>query len=233
MNLQDFNTLTEAQNYTETGTKMISPDMMVAFLTQFGLMILVETGTSNEMRGLRKALDFGSEFNFMVGHPANIIALVDVMVQNGEFSSQFRDFCISYANPVTKPFENVTQEEFDAAKAKEAAKGTTLATNIFYNGLDSIAAGHFVNIGQFRQLKFAPIFTTNPSFDYLVEVTIESEGSTPNTWVEEGIITLQGKANTTPKWTTITNSYKARRFRVKEAKINLANTDFTLDVLGV
>lgn len=51
MKLTDFATLAEANAYVEQGTKMISADMMVAFLATFGIYRAVQAEDSEAAAG--------------------------------------------------------------------------------------------------------------------------------------------------------------------------------------
>lgn len=113
MKLQDFSSLAEAQAYTETGTKMISPDMMVAFLATFGIFREAEQENTEAAAALRAALQFGSEFNFINNHPASVVPLLETM---NCATDAFKTYCINYANPIKQPFKDATQEDFDKAK---------------------------------------------------------------------------------------------------------------------
>lgn len=109
-------TLEEVQAYTELGSKMISPDMLVAMLTNFGDIQTATNGTTNESIGLNKALQFGSEFNLINGHPASVKEMLDKMVLDNLVSKPFVDYAVSYANPTVYPFADVTELRYNQAK---------------------------------------------------------------------------------------------------------------------
>jgi hypothetical protein len=120
--LSEFGTLVAAQTHPDYQGKMISPDMMLAFLTGFSLVSILDTvaeraSTPNteEAKGLRKAFSFGSEFNLIIGHPASQVVLLNKMKDDNIISQAFVDYCITYANPVTYPYADATQEDFDEA----------------------------------------------------------------------------------------------------------------------
>jgi len=122
MNLQEYlqanptATLASTQAYAETGQRMISPDMMVAFMTSFQHVSSIMNATTEEAKGLQLALQFGSEFNLINNHPASVKPLLDKMVTDGLVSQAFVDYAIAYANPTSTPFANITQADYDNAK---------------------------------------------------------------------------------------------------------------------
>jgi hypothetical protein len=122
MNLLPFTTLALAQVHPETKGRMTSPDMMLAFLTTFDLVHILDTPAENpntpvtkEAKGLRKAFTFGSEFNLIVGHPASQLALLTQMKDDVIVPQAFVDYCVAYANPVSYPNATATQADFDEA----------------------------------------------------------------------------------------------------------------------
>lgn len=113
MELKDFETLLQAQEYTTTKGRMISPDMMVAFLAMFGIGRAVEVEDTEAAFAFRKALQFGSEFNLMSGHSASVETLLH---QIQAATPEFKNYVISYANPISNPFKSATQAQFNMAK---------------------------------------------------------------------------------------------------------------------
>ena len=118
--LLDFESLAQAQTYPHYQGKMISPDIMLSFLTVFNLIDILDTvaerldtPVTKEAKALRKAFTFGSEFNLIINHPASQIVLLNQMKTDNIISQSFVDYCISFANPVTYPYADVTQEDFD------------------------------------------------------------------------------------------------------------------------
>lgn len=113
MKLSEFETLPLAKAYNERKGRMISPDMMVAFLATFEIGRAVEAEDSEAAFAFRKALQFGSEFNLMTGHSASVEALLNQM---DSASNDFKTHVIEYANPVILPFSEATQAQFNTAK---------------------------------------------------------------------------------------------------------------------
>ena len=126
MNLSDFADLQTAQAHTEVKGRMISPDMMVSFLTAHNLINTVLNSSTDGAKGLQLALQFGSEFNVITGHPASIITIVNQMITDEILTQAFKEFCVSYANPVVYPFANTTLAQFNMAKNIYTAKQITL-----------------------------------------------------------------------------------------------------------
>lgn len=125
MKLSDFNTLAEAKAHTETKGRMISPDMMVAFLATFQIGRAVEVEDSEAAFAFRKALQFGSEFNLINGHPASVLPLLNQIVAA---SQAFKNYVIAYANPSHQPFLGATQSQFNSARNLFSAQIITHTT---------------------------------------------------------------------------------------------------------
>lgn len=113
MKLSEFETLSLAKAYNTTKGRMISPDMMVAFLATFKIGRAVEAEDSEAAFAFRKALQFGSEFNLMAGHSASVETLLNQMESA---NNDFKAYVIQYANPVVFPFVDTTQAQFNATK---------------------------------------------------------------------------------------------------------------------
>ena len=144
MKLTDFSSLADAQAHTITGTKMISPDMMVAFITSFQLVNTIMTGTTNEAKGFQLGIQLGSEFNFINGHPAAVTSLLAKLVVDGIVTQAFQDYCVAYANPMSKPYENSTQADWDAQVALDTvgANPTTLQEATYVGGQHLVPVRH-------------------------------------------------------------------------------------------
>lgn len=119
MKLHEFATLAEAQAYSVIVARMMSPDMMVAFLASAEIFRAVVAEDSEPAAALRAALQFGSEFNFMDGHPASVLSLLKKMACA---TPEFEATCVTYANPETFPFINTTQSQFSSAKGLFASQ---------------------------------------------------------------------------------------------------------------
>jgi hypothetical protein len=114
--------------------KMISPDMMLAFLTSFDLVDILDTVAENastpvtkEAKGLRKAFSFGSEFNLITGHPASQISLLLQLETDNVIPQAFVDYCIAYANPESFPNAGAVLE--DVVDANDVGETITLQSN--------------------------------------------------------------------------------------------------------
>jgi len=115
MKLSNFNSLAEAQAYSETSGKMMSPDLMLSYLTMFGHVSILDNPINDETKALKHAFNFGSEFNLIKGHPSNIQSMLQIMVDAGDISVPFQQAVIAYANPTIQPFATSTQLEFNQA----------------------------------------------------------------------------------------------------------------------
>lgn len=113
MKLSDFETLQDAKTYSEAKGRMISPDMMLAFIATFEIGRAIENEDSEAAFAFRKALQFGSEFNLMTEHGSNVIQLLS---QIQAASQEFKDYAVNYANPIAFPFSDVTQSQFNMSK---------------------------------------------------------------------------------------------------------------------
>lgn len=135
--LHEFATLTDAQAYTDVTTKMISSDQMRIFMIQTGLYGYFKNHTSDAQMAAYDNM-FGGEFNFINGHPSNVTPLFQLIISEAETPDKDAELtsllnaCIAFANKVTFPYIAVTQEEFDAAKAKQSLYVETLQRNTGY-----------------------------------------------------------------------------------------------------
>ena len=122
MNLEEFvkfnsqKSHADIMDHSEQIGRMISPDMMVKFLTAFVLMKKVESSDSNEAIGLRYALNASSEFNMIDGHDQSISELVDKLVTEFNAPDLFKQSLINYANPTVKPFKDVSLVQYNHVK---------------------------------------------------------------------------------------------------------------------
>lgn len=228
MKLQDFADLSSAQTHIEVGARMVSPDMMIAFLATFSLMPQVMAGTDNEALALHKALDFGSEFNFINGHPSSVAPLLSRMVASGLVTQEFSDYCIAYANPTTTPFANSTEEEFQASKVAEALYGTQNATSVTYMGNnDKHIKLTNEDVRLTVRLDVAATVDTTVDFTLLIRNTDDQEFSPVQNW----IFTIVIPAGSTTATREITNTNKLTRHTQFTAKSNVLNP-FTVEVTG-
>ena len=141
MNLHEFASLGDAQTYTVTTGKMISPDMMVAFMTQFDVITAITQGTTKECKGITLSLQFGSEFNLITGTGIGDVlqGMLATMVADTIVPQLFMDTIIGYANPSDTPFSGATQEEYDLAVADFALKTPVNAHSYTIQGYETNA----------------------------------------------------------------------------------------------
>ena len=122
--LNEFETLAEAQSYTYTDEKMVSPDMVLALLTQHDSTISLESAsyTDTKAKGFMMALNGSvTEFNVMNSHPVGQAQQVILthLVSIEAVTASFADSLIGYANQVKQPYKNAAQPEFDLAQPEE------------------------------------------------------------------------------------------------------------------
>lgn len=120
----EFATRAQAQAYTVIKERMISHDMIVAFLTQHDCVTTLEASTDEKAKGFYLAVRSGvKEFNVMNSHPVGQSQqlLLDHLVSVSAVNQGFADSCINYANYVEQPHENLTQAEFDYAQPEIVA----------------------------------------------------------------------------------------------------------------
>ena len=120
MKLSDFNTLQEAQEYTEIKGRLLSSDVLRIFLLTEGLYDTFMEATSGLMRGAADNMRAGGEFNFMTGHPLDQSSLLDALIQQNPAISaalgNLKVSCVNYANQLVTPFEATTEHEFAVVK---------------------------------------------------------------------------------------------------------------------
>lgn len=148
MTLSDFTSHAEAQAYTETKTRMISPDMMVAFMATFGILRAVQAEDGEAAEALRVALQFGSEFNLIIDHPASVEPLLS---QITAATTAFKNYCKGYANSVINPFAKTTLADFDKAK---------LTVSPSLNEATYASAASYFNHGGIQQVHVASVVIT-------------------------------------------------------------------------
>ena len=120
MLLSDFETLEDAKLHTEVNGRMASPDIVISLLTQHDSVISLKlkAETDDKAAGFLLALSGSvTDFNVMTGHTVGDAQqlLLAYLVYIDAVTQAFKDAIIAYANPVTYPFLNATQAEFDDA----------------------------------------------------------------------------------------------------------------------
>ncbi len=172
--------LATIQAHSEQGSKMISPDMMVAFLATFGIGKAVEVEDTEAAFALRKALQFGSEFNLINGHPASVEPLLN---QINAASGGFKAYIKAYANPVKTPFASATQEEVDAIKAELAASGEAVGVT-HYDQLNSTQQWH-VRDNKVKTEITVKLDNGAVGYDTKIKVFVSKKSGIDGTWVEQ------------------------------------------------
>jgi hypothetical protein len=120
VSLRDFTTLALAHDHPETKGRMTSPDMVVSLLTENDSVITLQDKAKTDAKaaGFLLALNGAvTEYNLITGHAIGDKQqlLLTYLVSIGAVTPEFKNAIILYANPVTYPHINATQEDFDEA----------------------------------------------------------------------------------------------------------------------
>ncbi|MBO9492075.1 hypothetical protein J7384_17065 [Endozoicomonas sp. G2_1] len=240
MKLSDFNTLSEAQAYSELKTKLISGSQMKIFVVGNGLYSYfknhagdLQAATYDELRG--------GEFNFINGHPSNVCAMLDAMialsasegnvtlldgtqVKVSDALTNLKNAAIVYANGAHKPFESVTQEQFDQAKAALTPKSILASTNIT-TGDDT---HYLINNGAREKHKVTITVSNASQYDDVFTVTALTKNNADDDYAVDsrirGSIALKA-GETAPITLTVNNSDLLRRVKYRVA--SKYDRDFT------
>jgi hypothetical protein len=127
--LKDFATLADARNHTEPHERMLSPDMVINFLTVYNSLDILLASTDEKAKGLVFALQSGvTEFNLMSSHPVGQLQqqLIGYLVQINAITVECFNACVGYANTTRKPYANETKQNFDIAKGAIERKSVTV-----------------------------------------------------------------------------------------------------------
>ena len=137
MRLQDFDTLAEAKAYETVQGRMISRHIIIATLVQAGILKTLQRMADDDENPFQDAMtglfDPGLyDYNFQFDHPigqANL-GLLDAMIASdigglGADLTAVRSQFVALANPMVKPFENVTLHAFLTAKGTCPRKEVT------------------------------------------------------------------------------------------------------------
>ena len=125
MNLSDFNTLTEAQEYSETTGKIINRDTMNNLLALSGVYIRfkeIAVDNTHQYQNMTAAFLDSQNYNFIIGNEtgdAQITVLDAIIAANIDISpalTALKPIILSKANITTHPFADVTQSQFNTAK---------------------------------------------------------------------------------------------------------------------
>ena len=131
MLLKDFATLADARNHTEPHERMLSPDMVINFLTVYNSLDMLLASTDEKAKGLVFALQSGvTEFNLMNSHPNGIgriqQQLIGYLVSIGALTQECFNACVGYANTTQKPYKSITKQDFNNAKGIISLKPVTV-----------------------------------------------------------------------------------------------------------
>ena len=129
MLLKDFATLADARNHTEPHERMLSPDMVINFLTVYNSLDILLASTDEKAKGLVFALQSGvTEFNLMSSHPVGQIQqqLIGYLVQINAITVECFNACVGYANTTQKPYKSITKQDFEIAHGTINRKSVTV-----------------------------------------------------------------------------------------------------------
>jgi CheY-like chemotaxis protein len=128
MLLEDYETLAKAKLHSVIIGKLVSPDVMLSYIDGYELTEqLLENPTTSQGKIVKASFQFGSEFNFILGHPLSVGVALDKLVSDEVVPQEFADALISYANPITYPFVNKTEQDFQIAKGTIQRKPVTVS----------------------------------------------------------------------------------------------------------
>jgi hypothetical protein len=119
MKAQDFDSVKLARIHKEPATRMISPDMLISYLTKHDCVTSLQDSTHEKAKGFYLALLAGvKEFNLMDNNPVGKahIQLLNLLVSVDAVNQAFADECYNYANYETLPFKFLTEHNFQLAK---------------------------------------------------------------------------------------------------------------------
>lgn len=234
----DFTVLAELQAAKQYTYKVLNSNEMTMQLLAADILDDVLDAPSGVLRGFALRLGTESNFDFTEASEdgqANLFTL-DYLISNATdpFKTKLtnlRNAVHQVSNSYTTPYADWTQEQLDAAHAEKDAQGVTKASEIFYGGISSTIQPHLVNASA-RQVKFAVIFDTAPTYDNTTTIILETETVIPGVYAEEPHkIKVWGRRATQPAIVTITN-LKGRRWRVKSASCSIKDSPFQLDIFG-
>lgn len=120
--LNEFETIEDAKAYQYNQERMISPDMMLALLSQHDSVLTLQEAakTNHKAAGFLLALQGSvTAYNLMNSHPLGMAqqANLNQFAIDGVVTQAFADAAINYANDnITYPYANKTLVEFNNAK---------------------------------------------------------------------------------------------------------------------
>lgn len=239
--LHEFETLAKAQEYPVTTPKIINSNEMSMEILKAGVSDEVLDAPQGILRVFAMRINAESNFDFRNetdDGKANQLTLDFVIgTQTDDGLAQryqiLKDNLVKRANKVVYPYENSTQPQFDAAKARFAASGETSATEIYLQGNLQTAESSMFGAGRYRRLRIVPIFDSSPAHDCSITIQLESETLTEGVFAAEPrLIVIQVKSGQEATVETFPNIYRATKLRVKSAKVDLLNTPFKLEIEG-
>jgi hypothetical protein len=131
MRFEPFATLADARSHTVVLERMLSPDMVINFITVYNSLDTLLASTDEKAKGLVFALQAGvTEFNLMNSHPSGIgiiqQQLIQYLVTVGALTAECVAACIGYANTTKRPWKDLTKSDFEADKRIINRKSVTV-----------------------------------------------------------------------------------------------------------
>ncbi|AYA64315.1 hypothetical protein [Alteromonas sp. RKMC-009] len=117
--LNAFDSLEDAKAYSAPKEILITPDMVIAFLTEHNSVTSLQESTDEKARGFLMAISSGGiEFNLMDSHAVGQKqqAILTYLVSIDAVTQGFADACMSYANQTWQPYADTTEYQFMKAK---------------------------------------------------------------------------------------------------------------------
>ena len=156
---KDFATLEAARQYEFAYERMMSPDMVINFLTVYNSLDILLASADEKAKGLVFALQAGvTEFNLMNSPPDGIgrvqQQLIQYLASIGALTPECVAACIGYANTIKRPWKDLTKSDFEADKRIISRKLVTVEKG-FCTIVLSADAEEKHNLQVYRKVTFA------------------------------------------------------------------------------
>jgi hypothetical protein len=118
MKLEEFDNIIDARGYLAPLKRMMTPAMVISYLTRNNSISTLQNSTDEFAKGFHFALLAGvPDFDIMSDNPIGRAQalLVLHLVSVNAVTQAFYDACYNYANTTSRPFEFVTEHDFQYA----------------------------------------------------------------------------------------------------------------------
>lgn len=243
MKLSDFNSLAEAQAYEVTTYKGITSNKAAQFFSLTGMINLLEAGLSDTtqievIQGMPTTVDNLCKTIIETSSKSGEVFATDpatedgqlniagsaLLVANGVYPAALEAAFFALGKTTVKPFENITQEEFDAVKAE----GETASTSTDYNGNPFL-----VTAGK-RNIDVECVFDAPLTYDSVITLTVlqkSKEQCVDDFTPSDRAISVRAKAGTQRIETTLNRTY-SRHVQITGV-VDKVNTPFHINVSAV